>query len=145
MTIARTELEYLSGTTIHLDDYENSFITVPHLERYTQKNEDFRVDKVDDTEDTYIINTSFPAFYPQCDILLKLDSSFFYTPVIEDEYNLVVRLANVTTEEEDTDYIARSFDKALAWMEQAKEVEKQRQLYIKERNKYQELAMALYR
>ena len=142
--IATAEDAYATNLSLYLDDYtdgyEATLLDYTHRERYTPIN-DFRVDQVDDT---WILNTAAPCFYPDCALVEYLVQEFFLSATIEDEYNLVIRLHNNSNTIVDIDYISESFDKAIAWLPKWK---KAMEAYYKmeaAREEWERLQKALY-
>ena len=121
--IKTVEDSYLYSLDQYINDYtegyeEENFLWNP-IVPYEQEN-DFRVDKKDDT---WIIGMRSPTFYPDCDIIEYLTHELFYTCIIDDEYNLIVKSHSSDNPYVDADLVSRDFDKAIEWRERNKVVD----------------------
>lgn len=92
---------------------ETSFFHYSTQQRYEQKH-GFRVLEID--LNLWAISTESPTFYPQCDLIEYLLQECFTSVQIDDECNLLVAVPHPSNSQDDKDYIAECFDRALEWL-----------------------------
>ena len=105
---------YMDRWLDNLTDYDETIPLSHALRDSYEKKHNFLVFEMD--ANSWVIAAATPTFFPDCPIVGYLLQECFTSVLIDDEYNLIVTVPNPCNSLDDGDYVARSFDEALAWL-----------------------------